>query len=71
MKQYTNEPTADILAFSSKAPFLPEQIANMAGGAKAAVAQDEIISTPQFGAMCVDREGLPSARDFVADEATV
>jgi uncharacterized Zn-binding protein involved in type VI secretion len=31
---------------------------------------DEIISTPQYGAMCVDREGLPSANDFLADEAT-
>lgn len=31
---------------------------------------DEIISTPQSGAMCVAREGLPSAEDFLADEAT-
>jgi uncharacterized Zn-binding protein involved in type VI secretion len=31
---------------------------------------DEIISTPQSGVMCVDREGLPSAEDFLADEAT-
>ncbi|HHA1888831.1 hypothetical protein ABKV35_18765 [Enterobacter kobei] len=30
---------------------------------------DEIISTPQSGAMCIDREGLPSAKDFLADEA--
>jgi uncharacterized Zn-binding protein involved in type VI secretion len=31
---------------------------------------DEIISTPQSGAMCADRAGLPSAKDFLADEAT-
>jgi uncharacterized Zn-binding protein involved in type VI secretion len=31
---------------------------------------DEIVSTPQSGSMCVRREGLPLAEDFLADEAS-